>query len=484
MTQVTTVDVLVVGAGPAGLTVAGDLARLGRSVVVLERWPTRNPASRAFATMPRTLELLDSRGLTDELLPLGGHTQHVDLFAGATLHLDRLPSPFPFALITPQSHIDSALEGYAGKHGARIERDHDVVALEQDADGVTVTTTQRAGGAATTWRALWVVAADGAHSTVRSLLAIDFPGRTVLSSVVLADVRLTHPPAGDGLTVGATAETFGFLAPYGSRGDEPAWYRSMTWDRRHPHPDTTPVDDPEIGAILTEALGRDVGVAEISWRSRFHCDERQVEQYRHGRILLVGDAAHVHSPVGGQGMNTGIQDAVNLAWKLDAVLGGARDAVLDTYHDERHPVGRRVLFQSGTGLRAITLHRRPARALRDLLAPRLLRWRWFADLVSGSFSGIGLRYPSPRGEDHLVGTRVVEVPLREGSLTRLQRTPGFVLVRERGAARVCTDLPQAERTDDGPALLVRPDGYAAWGGSTAAAGGGAGWRAALARWTR
>lgn len=475
-----TADVLVVGAGPAGLTVAGDLARLGRNVVLLERWPTPNPSSRAFATMPRTLELLDSRGLADELVPLGGHTQHVDLFAGATLHLDRLSSAYPFALITPQTHVDAALEGYAGKHGARIERDHDVVAVVQDADGVTVTTRPKDGGEVTAWRARWLVGADGAHSTVRSLLGIDFPGRTVLSSVVLADVRLVRPPAGDGLTVGATAETFGFLAPYGPPGDGPAWYRSMTWDRRHRLPDTAPVDDAEIGRILTEALGSDVGVAEVSWRSRFHCDERQVAHYRHGRVLLVGDAAHVHSPVGGQGMNTGIQDAVNLAWKLDVVLGGAREAVLDTYHDERHPIGRRVLFQSGTGLRAITLHPRPARALRDLLAPRLLRWRRFADLVSGSFSGVGLRYPSRPGEDDLVGTRVTEVPLLEGPLTRLQRTPGFLLVRERRAARVDTDLPQAERTDDGPALLVRPDGYAAWAGPTVT---GAGWRRALDRWT-
>ena len=472
-----TSDVIVVGAGPAGLTAAGDLARLGRRVTVLERRPSRNPASRAFAVMPRTLELLESRGVTQALLPLGDPVDHVALFGEARLDLAAVPSPFPYGLITPQTNVDAALETYAERHGAHVVRGTEVVGLEQDRDGVVVTTRPREGGGTTTWCAPWVVAADGAHSTVRDLLHVDFPGRTVLRSVVLADVRPVHPPEGTGLTVGSTRDEFGFLAPYGN-----GWFRSMTWDRHDQQPDSAPVDDRRIAPVLEAAMGRDIGVAEVSWRSRFHCDERQVAAYRHGRVLLVGDAAHVHSPVGGQGMNTGIQDAVNLAWKLDAALGGAPDAVVDSYQTERHPVGRRVLLQSGTMLRAIILRPRPARALRNLIAPILLRRRRFAAFVSGSFTGTSLRYAAGPGDHALVGTRAVQVPLTRGTLLGLQQTPGWVLVRESGSAPTDSLPPavhDAERADAGPALLVRPDGYLAWAGSTA----GGGWRAALARWT-
>ena len=132
----------------------------------------------------------------------------------------------------------------------------------------------------------------------------------------------------------------------------------MVWDRNHQLPDGEPVDQNEIADILARAMDPDLDVLEVGWKSRFHCDERQVAQYRHGRVFLAGDAAHVHSPMGGQGMNTGIQDAANLAWKIDAVLAGADDAVLDSYHDERHPIGKRVLLQSGLMARGITLHPR------------------------------------------------------------------------------------------------------------------------------
>ena len=192
-----------------------------------------------------------------------------------------------------------------------------------------------------------------------------------------------------------------------------------------------------------------------------------MERYRHGRVFLAGDAAHVHSPMGVQGMNTGIQDAVNLAWKLAAVLGGAPDAVLDTYHGERHPIGRRVLLQSGAMMRAITLKPRPARRMRMIVGTRLLNWRPFASLVAGSFSGVGLRY----GRRGLVGSRATQIPLVGSTVLQRLRTPGFLLVREQGAPAVATELPQAERADDGPAVLVRPDGYVAWAGRKVADSG-------------
>jgi 2-polyprenyl-6-methoxyphenol hydroxylase-like FAD-dependent oxidoreductase len=465
------VDVLVAGAGPAGLLAAGDLARAGRSVTVLERWPTINPSSRAFATSARTLEVLDARGLAEDLLARGQKAPGVAIFGGARIDLTHLDSPYQFVLITPQTNVDAALGRYAAAHGADIRRGIEVIAIDQDNHRVSVTARPHNDDDAdhrSCWRARYVIGADGAHSTVRDLVGASFPGQTILLSIVLADVKLAHGPTYGGLTLGSTREVFGFLAPYDRHDSDGSWYRAMVWDRNHQVPDTEPVESAEIVDTLARAMKTDYGVLDISWKSRFHCDERQVAQYRYGRVFLAGDAAHVHSPMGGQGMNTGIQDAANLAWKLDAVLAGADDSLLDTYQDERHPIGKRVLLQSGLMARGVTLHPWLARLLRNLLAPSVLRVPWVRDAVAGSFAGTTLRYPHRRGGSALMGTRATQIPLAEGRLTELQRTLGFVFVREHGAAPVdAAELLQAERTDDGPAVLVRPDGYIAWAGDSA-----------------
>lgn len=460
-------DVVVVGAGPAGLTVAGDLARAGRSVILLERRSTVNPASRAFAVMPRTLELFDARGLAEDLVASGHRAPGVTVFAGARVDLTHLDTPYRFVLITPQSNVDAALAHYATTHGADVRRGVEVVALRQDADGVTLTARPTGGGPPVDWHARYAVGADGAHSSVRTLIGVEFPGKTLMSSIVLADVKLANGPTGSGLTVGSTRNVFGFLAPYGRHDADGSWYRAMVWDRHRQAPDSVPPSDSEITDALTRAVDSDLRLLDVGWRSRFHCDERQVARYRHGRVFLVGDAAHVHSPMGGQGMNTGIQDAVNLAWKIDAVLGGAPDHLLDTYHDERHPIGKRVLLQSGFMARGITLHPRPARWLRNLVVPRLFRIPRVRDAVAGSFSGVTLRYRRVHGANALVGTRATQIPLVAGRLTEIQRRPGFVLVRERGADPVDGyDLLHAERANTGPAVLVRPDGYIGWAGDS------------------
>ncbi|GAA3529481.1 FAD-dependent monooxygenase [Amycolatopsis ultiminotia] len=471
---------LVIGGGPTGMTVAGDVARAGRSATVLERWPSINPSSRAFATMARTLEVLDAREPADDLLADANRATGVELFAGARLDLQYLRSRHQYVMITPQTNVDTALGRYAKAQGADIRRGIEVVGLRQDDDGVTVTARPKGEpGPRTTLRASYVVAADGAHSTVRGLLGIGFPGKTVLSSLVLADVKLRNGPDG-GLTLGSTREEFGFLAPYGRHEPDGSWYRAMVWDRGRQVSDHVPVEDSEVVDVLRRAMGTDFGVLEIGSPSRFHCDERQVERYRHGRVFLAGDAAHVHSPMGGQGMNTGIQDGANLAWKLAAVLDGAPDSVLGTYHDERHPVGKRVLRQSGLMARGVTLHPRIARGMRNLVVPRLLRIPAARDAIAGSFAGTELRYPRRSGQHRLVGTRATEIPLAGERLTLLQRAPGFVFIRERGGHRPDEpELLHAERTDAGPAVLVRPDGYIAWAGSSAESA----WRDTLREWT-
>jgi 2-polyprenyl-6-methoxyphenol hydroxylase-like FAD-dependent oxidoreductase len=333
-------EVLIVGAGPTGLLLAGDLAEAGVPVTVLERRDGESNLSPAFAVHARTLEELDARGLADELIRTGHRLDRLGLLGRVNVDLSRLPSRFPFVLITPQYETERLLERRARALGARFAGGTEVTGLRQDADAVQVRA-RGADGAATTFRASYAVGTDGARSAVRASLGLPFPGRSVLRSVMLADVRLSRPPP-DILSIGAAGAGFAFLAPFGD-----GWYRAIAWSRHREVPDTEPVDLAEIREITRQALGTDFGMHDPRWMSRFHNDERQVPSYRSGRVFLAGDAAHVHSPAGGQGMNTGLQDAANLGWKLAAVVRGTADpGLLDTYHAERYPVGRFVLRMS------------------------------------------------------------------------------------------------------------------------------------------
>ncbi|MBV8290551.1 MAG: FAD-dependent monooxygenase, partial [Mycobacterium sp.] len=280
------VDVLVVGAGPTGLTGAGDLARAGRSVAVLERWPAINPSSRAFATMARTLEVLDARGIADDLLARAHQAPGVAIFGGARIDLTHLDSPYQFAMITPQTNVDQALGAYAVVQGAEIVRGVEVIGLDQDAQGVTVTARPHGDhtGRRTFWRAKYLIGADGAHSAVRTLIGADFAGKTILSSIVLADVKLADGPADGGLTLGSTRDEFAFLAPYDRHDADGSWYRAMVWDRNNQLPDTEAVNADEIVGVHSRAMKADPGLLEVGCKSRFHCDERQVAPYRHGHV--------------------------------------------------------------------------------------------------------------------------------------------------------------------------------------------------------
>ncbi|MET1076221.1 MAG: FAD-dependent monooxygenase, partial [Umezawaea sp.] len=239
------------------------------------------------------------------------------------------------------------------------------------------------------------------------------------------------------------------------------------------------MSEDEIRDVLVRAMGTDYGMGEIRWKSRFRSDERQVPEYRTGRVFLVGDAAHVHSPAGGQGMNTGIQDSLNLGWKLAAVLDGADEALLDTYHSERHPVGRLVLRSSGATIRMMTIRPWLGRKLREVGISTLLRLPGFTAKAAGMFSGVGISYPRAAGDHRLVGRRAGDLPLRGGGLFEAMREGGFQLVLERDADAVDAPVRVARRVDDGPALLVRPDGYIAWAGPSASGT----WRSAVERLT-
>jgi len=454
-------DVLVVGAGPTGLLLAGDLAELGVRVTVLERRAQESNMTRAFAVHARSMEQLEIRGLADQLAKTGTTVRELRLFDRVRLDLGTLPTEFGSLLVTPQYQTERVLRRRVDELGVPVLAGVQMVGLTQDADGVEVTA-RTADGATTRYRAAYLVGADGVGSTVRGALGLPFPGHSVIKSIMLADVRLSAPPA-DVLAANGVGDAFAFVAPFGD-----GWYRVFAWNRGHQVDDAAPLELAEIREVTRRALGTDFGMGEARWLSRFHSDERQVPRYRVGRVFLAGDAAHCHSPAGGQGMNTGLQDAANLGWKLAAaVRGWGDDALLDSYHAERHPVGRAVLRSSGAIIRLAMIKPRWGRAARNALAGLLLRLPPARAAVTGSISAIGFRYPAPRGADRRVGTQVPNLALRTGRLYDALHGGRFALV---GAA--AGELPLPPQVDAvTPArpldrlLLVRPDGYLGWVGT-------------------
>ena len=464
-----TADVLVVGAGPTGLLLAGDLAAAGLRVTVVEKRGEESNLTRAFGVHARTLEQLDARGVADELIATGLALPVLQAIDRVRFDMSTLPTRFPFVLITPQSNTERVLRERAVKAGAELRRGTELTGLRQDAQGVTLTV--RTAEGEQRLRARYAVGADGVHSAVRDLLGIPFPGESVVRSVMLADVRLEHQPE-EPLTGGADERGFAFLASFGD-----GWHRVIGWDREHQEPDSAPVVVSELADLLRQVLGRDLGLAEVRWSSRFHSDERQATSYRSGRVFLAGDAAHCHSPAGGQGMNTGLQDAANLSWKLvAAVRGWAPDALLDTYQTERHPVGRTVLRSSGALVRLALGRNAPTRVLRSAIGATSGHLGPLGELGAKQISGIGYSYPAEKGAHPLAGRRIpdlrlaVDVPGGPSRLHEALRAGKAVLisndelsVADSWADRVVTAAPadpHGKLRDT--VLLVRPDGYAAW----------------------
>jgi 2-polyprenyl-6-methoxyphenol hydroxylase-like FAD-dependent oxidoreductase len=382
--------VIVVGEGPTGLLLAGDLAEAGVCVSVLDRRDAGvSNLSRAFVVHARTLELLDERGLTEPLRRSGAaEIDHLRLFGAISLDLSDLPSRFPFILVTPQYRLEEHLRARALRAGARLLRGVTVTGVRQDAGGVEAIAVDSGGsvgaeGAEVSIRARYLVGADGIRSAVRSAVGIGYPGRSVLRSIMLADVHLReHPDPGLGLR--GTGDAFSVVAPFGD-----GWYRVFAWDRANELPDTAPVELEEIASVLRRTLGSDLGIQDPRWMSRFHSDERLATRYREGRVFLAGDAAHCHSPAGGQGMNTGLQDAADLSGRLVAVLRGAPETLLDGYQKGRRPAGRRAVRTSGTLVRLATVRAPAARRLRDSVLPRLLRVRPVSRRIMARVTGTG-----------------------------------------------------------------------------------------------
>jgi 2-polyprenyl-6-methoxyphenol hydroxylase-like FAD-dependent oxidoreductase len=454
-------DVVVVGAGPTGLMLAGDLAAAGVNVTVLERRQDASNLTRAFVVHARTLEQFDARGIADELLAGGNRVDRFRLFGAVSIDLSSLPSRFPFMLVTPQYEVERVLVERAVGAGATVLRGAQVQAVEQAADHVEATY-RDADGATRTIRAAYLVGTDGHHSAVRHSLGLAFTGKAVVRSLMLADVRMTDPPS-EQLTVDGKQDGFCFVVPFGD-----GWFRVIARDRRRELPDDAPVALEEIAWVARHVFGTDFGMHDPRWMSRFHSEERQAEQYRVGRVFLAGDAAHVHSPAGGMGMNTGLQDAANLGWKLAAVVHGrGGDALLDSYQEERHPVGRMVLRMSGGLLRAALLRSPVARSIRELVAPAVLGIPPIGRQVRMRQSGIGITYARPPGAHRLVGTRATDIPATDDTrLYEALRHGRFVLVTPPGFPAPDLDIDIHDTTEPCTPVLVRPDGYIAWAGTT------------------
>lgn len=372
--------VLVVGAGPTGLMLACELALAGVPVTVLEERTSTPNITRAFAVHARTLELLDGRGLVDELLDRGLKVESVAPPGGATLDLSELPTRFGMVLIVPQSGTEHVLEARAGEFGVRVRRGAEVAGLRQDDAGVSVELT---GGE--TLRAEYVVGCDGAHSTVRRLVGIDFVGKQYETHILLADVRLASPPE-ETLFAQTSTEGVVLFVPFGD-----GWFRAIAWDRlREQAPLEEPVTLDEMRDAFRRIAGDDYGMTEMRWSSRFLSERRQARHYRSGRVFLAGDAAHVHSPLGGQGMNTGLGDAFNLGWKLAlAVRGQAPPWLLDSYERERHPVGAAVLRLTDA-FNQVVLSSAATRRVRVAVLGTVLRIPRTRRFLAERLSGIGI----------------------------------------------------------------------------------------------
>ncbi|MFC0438414.1 FAD-dependent monooxygenase [Kutzneria buriramensis] len=448
-------EVLVVGAGPTGLMTASELLVAGVAAVVVDKLPRRSELSRAGGVQARTLDALDQRGLLEPLLATGDYPTGAGHFAG--IHFS--PAHFEDRLLwrsVPQVAIEAFFEDHLATQGLHVRRDHDLVGLDQDDDGVTATFAD-----GTTIRSRYLVAADGGHSTVRSLLRADFPGRPGTMTVVAADVRLSGAGQKMSHTWGADG-TWAALFPLGTDPQGRPLLRLALGGPNRSLPRDVPITDDELRDGLDTVFGSTVQLEEVVYARRITNAARQVAQYRHGRVFLAGDAAHVHLPLGAQGMNTGLQDAFNLGWKLAAAVHGWAPAdLLDTYHTERHLVGVGVLrnVQAQSLLMDWAGTRDP-----DVLAARDV----FADLarlpsvqrhLGDVLSGMAIRYPMP-GSHHLVGR-----PAPASSHEFLRTGRGLLLDPSDQFAKVA-DLwsDRVDRVRAGEPMLVRPDGYVCWAG--------------------
>jgi 2-polyprenyl-6-methoxyphenol hydroxylase-like FAD-dependent oxidoreductase len=467
-------DAIIVGGGPTGTMLAAELRLHDADVLVLERDPEPTQLVRSLGLHARSLEILDQRGLLDRFLEAGTRYPGIGSFAG-------IPAPRPVVLDTahgytlglPQPVTDRLLAEHAIESGARLRRGAEVAGFEQDDDGVTVTLVD-----GERLRTRWLVGCDGGRSLTRRALGIGFPGEAATTEWLLGEAEVTAPAeeiAAVSEEVRKTHRGFGIGPAAEGRYRAVVPAASVSEDR------TTPPTLEEFRAQLRAYAGTDFGIHSPRSLTRFTDATRLAERYRVGRVLIAGDAAHVHPPLGGQGLNLGIQDAFNLGWKLAAELSGrAPDGLLDTYFAERHPAAEQVLTVTRAQSELIDPAPGP-QAVRRLLTD-LMELDDVARFFAEKIAGTGVRYDLGGGHP-LVGRRMRDLPLAHGRLYERMRDGRGLLLDPTGALTVegwADRVGVVEEPAEGleaPAVLLRPDGHVAWAG-----GDPAGLAEALRRW--
>jgi 2-polyprenyl-6-methoxyphenol hydroxylase-like FAD-dependent oxidoreductase len=454
------IDVIVAGGGPTGVMLASELRLHGVRVVVLEKDAEPTKIERSLGLHARSVEVMDQRGLLERFLALGQQYPLRSSFAGIMKPSpDRLDTAHLYTLGISQTTTDRLLTEHAVEVGAEIRRGRELVGLSQDADGVTV---ELADG--TRLRSRYLVGCDGGRSTVRRLLGVGFPGEPASKEWLLGEVELTASPETVAAVVAEARETHkGFgVGPIGG-----GVYRAVAPAAGVAEDRTAPTLD-ELRQQIREVAGTDFGVHSPRWLSRFGDATRLAERFRVGRVLLAGDAAHIHPPMGGQGLNLGIQDAFNLGWKLAAEVGGwAPEGLLDSYHTERHPVAAAVLDNTRAQVELTSLEPGPQAARR--LMSELMDFEVVTRYLIEKITAIGIRYDFGEGHE-LLGRRLRDVELKRGRLYELMRGGRGLLLDQTGQLSVAG---WADRVDhvvdvseelDVPAALLRPDGHVAWVG--------------------
>ena len=461
--------VVIAGGGPTGLMLAGELALAGVDVAIVERRASQDlEGTRAGGLHSRSIEVLDQRGIAERFLSQGRVAQ-VAGFGGTPLDISDFPTRHPYGLALWQNHIERILAGWVDELKVPIYRECEVTGFVQDAAGVNV---ELSNGRSL--RAEYLVGCDGGRSAVRKAAGIEFPGSDPTTSFLIAEVELAGEPEW-----GMRSDAIGI---HGLLRLSEGPVRVVLTERQLGPAEEPSLDD--LREALIAVYGTDYGVHSPTWISRFTDMARQAAAYRDGRVLLAGDAAHVHNPVGGQGLNTGVQDAVNLGWKLAQVIHGASpESLLDTYHGERHPVAARVLR---TTLAQMALRRTDDRTkalngfVSELLGMDEPRKRFAAMM-----SGLDIRYDL--GEGHpLLGRRMPDLDLVTANgpsrvYAQLHRARPLLLnlgdaasfdiapwadrVQLVDATSVGTwELPVLGAVPAPGAVLIRPDGYVAWVG--------------------
>jgi 3-(3-hydroxy-phenyl)propionate hydroxylase len=462
--------VVIAGGGPTGLMLAGELALAGVDVAIVERRLSQDLAgARAGGLHARTIEVLDQRGISDRFLSQGQMAQ-VAGFAWIRLDISDFPTRHNYGLALTQVHIERILAGWVGELAVPIYRGREVTGFKQDDTGVDVVLAD-----GPPLRAEYLVGCDGGRSVIRKTAGIKFPGWDPSTSNLIAEVELAEEPPW-----GLRRDAHGIHSL--SKMEDGRTVRVLVTEHRLGRTDEPTLRD--LSEALIAAYGSDFGIHHPTWISRFTDMARQAATYCQGRVLLAGDAAHVHYPTGGQGLNIGVQDAVNLGWKLAQVVKKTSpESLLETYHAERHPVAARVLRDT---MAQVALLRTDDRtdALREIVS-ELLRMDEPRQRVAGMMSGLDIHYDL--GEGHpLLGRRMPDLdlvtangPLRVFTLLHAAR-PVLLNLAEPGGFDITPwadrvqlidanyvgpwELPVLGAVPAPTAVLVRPDGYVAWVG--------------------